>query len=59
MKWLITNRYVDFIGGDVHNDFIEQREIDKCSKFVIKHSDENYLDAVMSQNAKKYLLRQG
>ena len=58
MKWLITNRYVDFIGGDVHNDFIEQREIDKCSKFVIKHSDENYLDAVMSQNAKKYLLRQ-
>ena len=59
MKWIVSKRYVDFLGGDVHNDYIEQKEMDRCSRFIIKYSDEQYLDKILSGNAKKYLLRQG
>jgi len=59
LKWLISNRYADFLGGDVHLYPIEPKEINKCKKLVVRYSDEDYLRKLLSENAKKYLLRQG
>ena len=59
IKWLICNRYVDFIAGDVHEFPIEEKEFQKCSRLVVRCSDEEYLRKIMSENARKILLRQG
>jgi len=57
LKRLIVNRNIDFLGGDVHINALEKKEIEKCSKFILKYANEDYLNALMYENAKKILLR--
>ncbi len=59
LKWLISGRYADFLGGDVHLAPIEGKEMDKCVSFIRKLSDDDYVSDLLCENAKKILLRQG
>ncbi len=59
LKKIFSMRYADFLAGDVHLCPIEKKEMEKCRKFVVKHSDEEYFEALTYGNAKKFLLRQG
>ncbi len=56
MKILFARRLVDFLAGDVHTNPINMQEMTKCCEFVIKYSDEDYLNDLLCANAKKYLL---
>lgn len=56
LKRIIKERLADFLAGDVHTVPLEEKEIAKCSKLVIKYSSEEYLEALMSGNAKKTIL---
>ncbi|MBO5008141.1 MAG: hypothetical protein J6D26_04850 [Clostridia bacterium] len=56
LKRIIKERLADFLAGDVHTVPLDEKEIAKCSKLVIKYSSEEYLDDLMSGNAKKTIL---
>lgn len=51
LKHVFSNEIADFIAGDVHSCPIDKRELEKCMKFVVKHSSTRYLKKLMSENA--------
>lgn len=57
LKRIISERLIDFIAADVHEYPLEDKEIKKCKKYIIKYADKKYLKKIMSANAKKFLLK--
>lgn len=53
---LLKNRLVDYVGTDAHSSSGRSPTMQKCSKSLYKKFDEDYVNAILFQNAKQYLL---
>lgn len=58
LKYALKNGLIDFLAGDVHSFPIEESEMSKCEKFILRYAGEEYLKALLSENAKNTILNQ-
>ncbi len=55
LRRLISEKLADFLAGDVHSYALSSGELKKCFDFVTKHSSEEYLRELLSENAKNII----
>ncbi len=55
LKELIKNRFIDFVGSDIHWEAFSKETAFRGFNTVKKHSDENYANDIFFKNAEKIL----
>jgi len=55
LKRVMSENLADYLAGDVHAYALKKDEFKKCCDFAVKHSSEEYLRKLLSENAKKII----
>lgn len=56
IKKLLKERYIDFLGTDIHNNHFDYSYFNKLDRKIIKLTDEEYLKKIKYENAREKLL---
>ncbi len=51
LKHIFSNQLVHFLAGDVHSIPIDEKHREKCEKFVLRYSSQEYLEELTYKNA--------